>query len=226
MAFRGEGFGLFMIISWHSSPTTIQRKRLNSRISWTTLKWWSFLVDIIDHLNTLNLKLQGKKHTICGLLSDINSFQRNWIEIFIDDIADGKLFFPTLKKYEEDQPNAKVSHASFLDTLKVNFEARFEDFKLDRIVLAGLVDPFGIKNPLDFGTKRNLFLSGLTLQQLLQRLLTCRRISADQTDRLQILLSFGRRLRLWQQRRSLQQPSSVCLAVLTCVNLDFPKWTL
>ena len=60
---------------------------------------------------------------------------------------------PTLKKYEEDQPNAKVSHASFLDRLKDNFEARFEDFKLDRIVLAGLVDPFGIKNPLDFGTK-------------------------------------------------------------------------
>ena len=81
-----------------------------------------------------------------------NSFQRK-IEIFIDDVADGKLFFPTLKKYEEDQPNAKVSHASFLDRLKDNFEARFEDFKLDRIVLAGLVDPFGIKNPLDVGTK-------------------------------------------------------------------------
>ena len=103
-------------------------------------------------------------------MSDINSFQRK-IEIFIDDIADGKLFFPTLKKYEEDQPNAKVSHASFLDRLKDNFEARFEDFKLDRIVLAGLVDPFGIKYPLDFGTKA-MFLSGLTFQQLLQRLLT------------------------------------------------------
>ena len=31
----------------------------------------SFLVDIIDHLNTLNPKLQGRKHTICGLMSDI-----------------------------------------------------------------------------------------------------------------------------------------------------------
>ena len=59
----------------------------------------------------------------------VNSFQRK-IEIFIDDVADGKLFFPTLKKYEEDQPNAKVSHASFLDRLEDNFETRFEDLKI------------------------------------------------------------------------------------------------
>ena len=124
------------------------------------------------------------------------------IEMIIDDIADGKLFFLTVKKQEEDQPNAKVNND--------NFEARFEDFKFDRIVFAGLVDPFVSKTLWTFEQRRNLFLSGLALQQLLQRLLTCRRISADQTDRLQILLSFGRRLRVCQQRTSLQQPFSVC----------------
>lgn len=112
----------------------------------------SFLVDMTDHLNALNLKLQGRKHTICGLMSDINAFQRK-IELFIVDIADGKVFFPTLKKYEEDHPNANVSHDLFLRKLKDNFEARFEDFQVDSIVLAGLVNPFGIKNPLDFATK-------------------------------------------------------------------------
>ena len=109
----------------------------------------SFLVDITDHLKEANHLWVDVGHKLVP----------EKIEMFIDDIADGKLFFLTLKKYEEDQPNAKVSHD--------DFEARFEDFKFDRIVLAGLVNPFVSKTLWTFEQRRNLFLSGLALQQLL-----------------------------------------------------------
>ena len=92
----------------------------------------AFLVDITEHLNILNLKLQGKKRTICGLMSDFNSFGRK-VEMFIGDISDSKLFFSKLKAYEAEHPNSKVDHIPFLDGLKENFYMRFEDFRLVRL---------------------------------------------------------------------------------------------
>ena len=77
----------------------------------------AFLVDITEHLNTLNLKLQGKKRAICGFISDINSFQRK-IEMLIGDISDNKLFFSKLKAYEAEHPNSKVARVPFLNGLK------------------------------------------------------------------------------------------------------------
>ena len=68
--------------------------------------------------------------------------------MLIRDISDGKLFFSKLKAYEAEHPNSRVGHVPFLDRLKENFYTRFEDFRVDKVVLVGLVDPFGIHNCL------------------------------------------------------------------------------
>ena len=69
------------------------------------------------------------------------------------NIGDDKLFSSTLKAYETEHPNAKVDHAPFLDGLKENFEKRFGDSNLGKIVLAGLVNPYSIQNCLDFARR-------------------------------------------------------------------------
>ena len=139
--------------------------------------------------------------------------------MFIDDIADGKLFFLTLKKYEEDQPNAKVSHASFLDRLKDNFEARFEDFKLDRIVLAGLVDPFGIKNPLDVGTKAKSVFEWVSIAAVALEIIDLQE-DIGRPDR-----QITDPLEFWQKATSVPATNKLATTIFCifgCVNLDFP----
>lgn len=45
----------------------------------------AFLTDITHHLNDLNLKLQGKNSTVCGLMSEVRAFQRK-LELYKSDI--------------------------------------------------------------------------------------------------------------------------------------------
>ena len=73
--------------------------------------------------------------------------------MFIGDISDGKLFFSKLKAYEAEHPNSKVDHLPLFNGLKENFYMRFEDFRLDKVVLAGLVGPFCIKNCFEYARK-------------------------------------------------------------------------
>ena len=84
-------------------------------------------------------------------MSDINSFHRK-IEMFTGEISNGKLFFSKLKANEAEHPNSKVDHVPFLDRLKENFYTRFADFRVDKVVLAGLVEPFGINNCMEFAS--------------------------------------------------------------------------
>ncbi|KAJ8879032.1 hypothetical protein PR048_019638 [Dryococelus australis] len=61
---------------------------LHSETRWLSAEWLctlAFLTDIIDiteHLNILNLKLQGKKQNICQLMSHIKAFRKKKIMNF------------------------------------------------------------------------------------------------------------------------------------------------
>ena len=50
----------------------------------------AFLVDITEHLNYLNLKLQGQRYTICDLVSTVNAFQEK-LKLYWDDLNGEKL---------------------------------------------------------------------------------------------------------------------------------------
>ena len=72
-------------------------------------------------------------------MSKINSFMAK-IGFFIRDLSTQKIFFPTLKKFEADHDDL-VNHDGFLSNLKENFASRFEEFKLDRVVLLDVCRP-------------------------------------------------------------------------------------
>lgn len=52
----------------------------------------AFLTDISSHPNNLNLKPQGKNHTVCELMSALRAFQRK-LEVFKSDLQMGCLDF-------------------------------------------------------------------------------------------------------------------------------------
>lgn len=72
----------------------------------------AFLIDITDHLNKLNVTLQGRQNTICNLMSEAK------IEMFIRDLPGQKVFFENLKKFENDHPRLAMSHIAFIEKLK------------------------------------------------------------------------------------------------------------
>ncbi len=111
----------------------------------------AFLTDITSHLNDLNMKLQGKNSTVCGLMSAVRAFQRK-LEVFKCDLQQDLLHFPRLL----DQTGGKHHHhnyAEFLDKLIKNFQTRFEDFHLGKQVLLCIENPFLVKNIAEFSTE-------------------------------------------------------------------------
>ena len=54
-----------------------------------------FLTNIMSHLNDLNVKLQGKQHTIFDLITTIHSFQKKF-RIFKFDVQNNFFYFPKL----------------------------------------------------------------------------------------------------------------------------------
>ena len=86
----------------------------------------AFLVDIMGHLNTLNLSLQGADKTVVELQQKCFAFE-NKINIFINDLEGGNmLHFPNLKRFvTTDQPECFRLMSIFLHNLKVEFEERF-----------------------------------------------------------------------------------------------------
>ena len=57
----------------------------------------AFLVDVTSHLNDLNLKLQGKNHSVCDLVAAVQSFQRK-LAIFKVDLQENFTHFPAMKQ--------------------------------------------------------------------------------------------------------------------------------
>ncbi|KAG2455696.1 GT2D2 protein, partial [Polypterus senegalus] len=101
----------------------------------------AFLVDIMGHLNTLNLSLQGADKT--ELQEKCCAFETK-PSIFIDDVEGGKmLHFPNLKScMTADQQASFQLISTFLHHLKVEFDERFKDFRKLKTAFLLVADPF------------------------------------------------------------------------------------
>ena len=94
----------------------------------------SFLADILDHLNQLNLCIQGKGRTVLDLHQCIRTFVAK-LELFRKDFGSKKFvhfknvrgFFPNNLE-ELDFEKALQGFHNFLQGLQVDFECRFADF--------------------------------------------------------------------------------------------------
>uniref|UniRef100_A0A8C4T636 HAT C-terminal dimerisation domain-containing protein n=1 Tax=Erpetoichthys calabaricus TaxID=27687 RepID=A0A8C4T636_ERPCA len=103
----------------------------------------AFLVDIMGHINTLNLSLQGADKTIVELQEKCCAFETK-LSIFINDLEGGKmLHFPNLKScMTADQQACFQLISTFLHHLKVEFDERFKDFRKLKPVFLFVADPF------------------------------------------------------------------------------------
>ncbi|XP_068228008.1 protein FAM200B-like [Palaemon carinicauda] len=112
-----------------------------------------FWADIMSHLNDLNVKLQGEKHTIYNLISAIRAFQKK-IEFFKDDIQSQLFHLPRLleeRKYETD-----TKYVQFIEKLINNFKDCFDDFVLGKQLLLFIQNTFLVTDITEFPVEANL----------------------------------------------------------------------
>ena len=107
----------------------------------------AFLVDMLYHLNRLNLNLQGKIKILPDLVQSVLAFV-NKLKLFKAHIEKGDLtHFPTLLKTSKKVTSITLNkqtirYAKLIETLQENFEARFRDLRLKRSQIMFLVNPF------------------------------------------------------------------------------------
>lgn len=121
-----------------------------------------FLSDIFQHLNGLNLQLQGRDKTVCDLVDRLNGFKRK-LELFSIDLTPTKmLHFPTLRALINSS-SAQISPAmtAFIDKLIDNFAARFDNFNIPAEVMRFTKDPFSVDAGGEFAAEAKQVLPSL-----------------------------------------------------------------
>ena len=97
------------------------------------------------HLNTLNLKLQGRDKTLCNLFESLIGFEMK-LDLFISDLISQKyLHFPHLKNYAtllDSNKEILQTLILFIEQLKLNFKDRLSDFGVHSDIIVFLLDPF------------------------------------------------------------------------------------
>ena len=114
-----------------------------------------FLADIMLYLNDLNVKLQGKNHSVFNLISTVRSFQKK-LEFFATDIRCDLLHFPKLLEQRKGDRPTDTKYVQFIEKLIDNFKERFNDFFLSEQLLLFIQDPFNLTNIAEFARKAKL----------------------------------------------------------------------
>ena len=89
----------------------------------------AFLTDMINHLDVLNLSLQGKGQNISHLVGHVEGF-RSKLVLFTDCLQNNNLVhFPCCSVIKEEYSNADFTQfVSNITSLFAEFQTRFEDF--------------------------------------------------------------------------------------------------
>uniref|UniRef100_A0A3B5AF36 Uncharacterized protein n=1 Tax=Stegastes partitus TaxID=144197 RepID=A0A3B5AF36_9TELE len=125
-----------------------------------------YLVDVTEHLNQLNVKMQGTGNTVLSLQQAVFAFE-NKLELFIMDLETGRsVHFEKLKQFkdactasEPTQNFALHQLAGFTSSLLQSFKARFGEFRehtrLFKFIthpnVTFLVSPFGKNRTTESG---------------------------------------------------------------------------
>ncbi|KAG6924593.1 GTF2I repeat domain containing 2 [Chelydra serpentina] len=89
----------------------------------------AFLTDITDHLNALNLKLQGRKQVITQMYDSVKSFTVK-LTLWGKQLTAGNLVhFSTLSSLGKVEPKSLKEYADIISNLQKQFDVRFKDFK-------------------------------------------------------------------------------------------------
>lgn len=103
----------------------------------------AFLVDVSTHLNTLNVQLQGKDHTIVDFKSLINGFKEK-LSLWVSQVGSRNfVHFPTLDSETCDLGSAKL-FSTFLKKLEHQFDLKFSELEKLSTEIAIFCNPFEI----------------------------------------------------------------------------------
>ncbi|KAJ8333451.1 hypothetical protein SKAU_G00118300 [Synaphobranchus kaupii] len=106
----------------------------------------AFLVDMLRHLDRLNLDLQGKLKILPDLVQSVFAFV-NKLKLFKIQLQRGELtHFPSVLNASGHAADilkrSTTRYATLLENLEDGFVARFHDLQLRRPQIAFLIDPF------------------------------------------------------------------------------------
>ncbi|PNF24012.1 hypothetical protein B7P43_G08632 [Cryptotermes secundus] len=89
----------------------------------------AFLTDITQHLNVLNLQLQGKKQTICQMVHFVDSFHKK-LHLFKSALDKNNLLqFPCCRKLSEEEGLEFRDYTEIIEDLSSEFDRLFNDFE-------------------------------------------------------------------------------------------------
>ncbi|KAK0138753.1 General transcription factor II-I repeat domain-containing protein 2 [Merluccius polli] len=112
-------------------------------------KWLSdlaFMCDITEHLNVLNVKLQGRQQLITEMRDAVKAFQMK-LRLWEGHMRQGNLaHFPICQSANDTItiPFPTEVYAGKLNTLNVEFKRRFSDFDAQKFNLDLFANPFAI----------------------------------------------------------------------------------
>lgn len=102
----------------------------------------AFLVDITDHLNNLNLKLQGSNKLFTNLCNDVASFKMK-LQLFVNQLAHNKFDnFQHLKERAAENEVDADNYKSKVETLLGAFDSRFSQFLAETNNITLFTNPF------------------------------------------------------------------------------------
>jgi hypothetical protein len=137
----GREIYLFLRDEVSSDTTNLKQKMLNP----TFICESAFLTDITEHMNDLNMRLQGKQQNVSNLFGHVNGF-RNKLKLFKTAIERNDLtHFPCCKELAEELSNYEVSDFTFVSNIEgmmEEFQTRFTDFEIMKNEIALLHKPF------------------------------------------------------------------------------------
>uniref|UniRef100_H3APJ3 HAT C-terminal dimerisation domain-containing protein n=1 Tax=Latimeria chalumnae TaxID=7897 RepID=H3APJ3_LATCH len=102
----------------------------------------AFMVDIIQYLSELNVKLQGPNQLLTSLLSNVKSFEAK-LKLWKMQLEKGNtVHFPTLQKQK---PASTVEYARECENLFHKFCERFQDLKVKELEFNIFATPFNVE---------------------------------------------------------------------------------
>jgi hypothetical protein len=109
-----------------------EKQKFHEKLSDPEWLWdLAFLADVTDHVNDLNTRLLGKGRLVFDMFSDVKPFQLK-LKLFAKQLNEGNLYnFPCCKSISQ-EGNSKIPGkraSEWLEMLRKEFQARFQDFK-------------------------------------------------------------------------------------------------